>query len=662
MLSAEWPQAKGVLTAAAKLPKGERTRFIADALPGRLDLWDKLLAILDGYDHATRIAPVWTGGTTFDAVLSGMKNEAPPPSDEPLLAAGATYGPYRILKQLGVGGMGQVFLAKDQRLNRLVAIKSLAGKWLASPTARPRLMREARAAAALSHPNIATLYDVLEDSGLLVMEYVDGRPASVLLQDGPLAVGYAVRLAIQIAEAVSYAHDRGIIHCDIKPGNVHVTIEGTAKVLDFGLARARFDRDDWEDLAPGQLLGTPGYMAPERLMHGTLNTSGDVYSLGVTIFEIVTGRRPFDEDELQALLLQVLSGCAPTASSIVPDVPAHLDRILDRALVVDPAQRYQSARELSRDLRALLVSIEPSTGGNVTPVTSRSGPLPIWLQRTLLGAASAVVGLLGLTLLGFITSTSYAAAFGLSAAFRQESWTTWPTWGLRSLLAPVVLVGGFSAAGIVVVSGLYHLLVTTVAPVRRVTHPIAARVNAMVQRIASAATPSTAAVLFIVQCMCLVFTYWWFGELLRGIDSLIVQSEGDLTPLNPINKPEHQLFRQVISLQLFAFAAAWATLIKTRVQRHEHGGAISLAGGVAVTVLTLILLVYPYRILVHNNHEQVFYHAQTCYLLGERSDEALLFCPSEAPPRNWIVKLTDPALKRGGPTENMFSRLNKPGN
>ena len=162
MLSAEWPQAKGVLTAAAKLPRGNRTRFIAAALPGRIDLWDKLLAVLDGFDQATRISPAWTGGTTFGAVLSGLKNEVSTTDAGPVLAPGAVCGPYRVLKQLGAGGMGQVFLAKDQRLNRLVAIKSLAGRWLASPTARPRLLREARAAAALSHPNIATVYDVLK--------------------------------------------------------------------------------------------------------------------------------------------------------------------------------------------------------------------------------------------------------------------------------------------------------------------------------------------------------------------------------------------------------------------------------------------------------------------------------------------------------------------
>ena len=436
MLSEEWPQAKGVLTAAAKLPKGERTRFIAASLPGKIDLWDKLLAVLDDFDQVTRTSPAWTGGTTFGAALSSLKNEVSP-ADTPLLAPGAVFGPYRVLKQLGAGGMGQVFLAKDQRLNRLVAIKSLAGRWLASPTARPRLLREARAAAALSHPNIATLYDVLEDSGLLIMEYVDGRPASVLLKDGPIAVGYAVRLAFQIAEAVSYAHDHGIIHCDIKPANVHVTVEGTAKVLDFGLARARFDRDEWEDLAPGQLLGTPGYMAPERLMRGTLNAAGDLYSTGVTIFEMVTGRRPFEEDDLSTLLLAVLAGGAPKASSIVADIPADLDRVIDRALVADPVQRYQSARELCRDMRAVLASVEaPSAiAGGVSSDHGgfrKQAGMPAWLRRSLLVTGYVAAMFLGLTLVGGITSRSYDSAVGDAAQqLRRVDLTADSHWLLR---------------------------------------------------------------------------------------------------------------------------------------------------------------------------------------------------------------------------------------
>jgi len=410
MLSDEWPQAKGVLTAAAKLPRGERTRFIAAALPGRLDLWDKLLAVLDDFDQATRISPAWTGGTTLGAALADLNKEVSQP-DEPLLKPGATFGPYRVLKQLGAGGMGQVFLANDQRLNRLVAIKSLAGRWLASSTARPRLMREARAAAALSHPNIATLYDVLEDSGLLVMEYVDGRPASVVLQDGPIALGYALRLAVQIADAVSYAHDHGIIHCDIKPANVHVTLEGTAKVLDFGLARARFDRDDWEELAPGQLLGTPGYMAPERLMHGTLNAAGDLYSLGVAMFEMVTARRPFEEDDLPTLLLAVLAGGAPKASSFVAEVPADLDRVINRALVADPAQRYQSARELCRDLRSVLTSIERTSPSIADP------RMPVWLRRLLIVSGSLAVAVAAAELFGFVAARAFETVLRIDPDF-----------------------------------------------------------------------------------------------------------------------------------------------------------------------------------------------------------------------------------------------------
>jgi hypothetical protein len=162
--------------------------------------------------------------------------------------------------------------------------------------------------------------------------------------------------------------------------------------------------------------------------------------------------------------------------------------------------------------------------------------------------------------------------------------------------------------------------------------------------------------LLIVQCAFLALAWWWFRELWKGLDALIAHTPGgDLSPLSPSNHTTHQHFRQVFSLELFAFVAAWAGLLRTKYLRREAGSWASTAGGIAVTILTLILLVVPYRILSHNEHERVLYQSQTCYLLAEQGSEALLFCPLQEPPRNRVVKLDDPGLERGGPVEDMFT-------
>ena len=234
----EWQRAKPVLSVAAGLAGHQRARLIEAEFPDEPTLRREVLVMLETHDTISRAL-----GPAQVAALSASSIDnftGPLPTNDETLTIGARYGPYRVIRRLGAGGMGQVFLAEDTRLGRRVALKSLAGRWLASPNARQRLLREARAVAALSHPHIATLYDVLEEGKhlLLVMEYVEGRTAAALVAEGPIPLGQALRLASQIIDAVVYAHDRGIVHCDLKPLNVQVATDGTAKVLDFGLAHA----------------------------------------------------------------------------------------------------------------------------------------------------------------------------------------------------------------------------------------------------------------------------------------------------------------------------------------------------------------------------------------------------------------------------------------
>lgn len=662
----DWPRAQAVLTEAIKLSKDDRDRLIAAACPNQPGLRDELLSILSSYDIASRVCePAWTGGTTFEALVPSL---APPPkaSNEPVLASETTYGPYRVLKQLGAGGMGQVFLALDVRLGRHVAIKSLAGRWLESPTARQRLMREARSAAALTHPHIATLYDVLEDAGhlLLVMEYVDGRPCSSLLEEGPLSLGYALRLAIQMADAVSYAHDRGIIHCDIKPANVQLTLDGTAKVLDFGLARARYDVDNADEVTAseqGKLLGTLGYMAPERIVEGTLNASGDIYGLGVVIFEMVAGRRFFDGRDLPAFLLMVLGSQVPKLSSAVPGVPTALDTIVERALAKKPMLRYQSARELSQDLQKVLASLEGSlSSGLVIPPGQDTGlaSRTWWQPHALAGAAGIAGALLVATLAGFFTSTMYNSAFGITAGFQSESALGWPVWGVRSLIAPMFYVGR-ALAVLVLITGLCRFSLK-LAVLRRWSQPLAGWTRGVIDRLRSLPTPALAQSLVIAHCAVIALNFWWFSNLIQGLDTLFVNTiGGDLGPLAPGNRAEHFLYREVLSLELGAFGAAWYALLKLRLERHERRIDVGIAGGGALITLTLFLLVVPFRVLWHNEHERVRYGSQTCYFVAQRGDEGLLFCPMQDPPRNQIVRLDDSQIVRGGAEEDVFSHVKR---
>jgi eukaryotic-like serine/threonine-protein kinase len=278
-------------------------------------------------------------------------------------------GPYRYLERLGAGANGDVFLAEDTRLQRRVALKTLQGTaGTDANQLRRRLLREARAAARLNHPHIAAVYDVLEtDDGVhIVMEYVRGSTLASRLRHGPLPCFDVLDLGIQIGEAMAHAHSLGVIHRDLKPANIMVTPDGEAKILDFGLARLTEadvgsvprSSSDWTGADDGQhTLGTPPYIPPEHLRGEPLDAKGDVYSLGVTLFELLTGRRPFEGQGRAALTEAILSAPTPRPRTFSPDVPAALDEIVYRSMARDRAARYASAADVASDLRRLRAEI-----------------------------------------------------------------------------------------------------------------------------------------------------------------------------------------------------------------------------------------------------------------------------------------------------------------
>ncbi len=272
------------------------------------------------------------------------------------LDVGSRIGPYEVVSLLGHGGMGRVYLARDTRLHRTVAVKVLAVERASHPEARERLRREARAIANLNHPHICTLYDFgsFEGFDYLVMEHLDGETLETRLTRGPLELDEALDRAIEVAEALDFAHHAGIVHRDLKPANVMLTRSG-AKLLDFGIAVPQPDAElarrmkESRLTATGAMLGTPRYMAPEQLDGRQADARTDLFALGLLLFEMVTGQEAF-EGEGAVLASAILRDDPPLVSTIRPEA-APLDRVINRLLTKDPDQRWQTARDLIAELK-----------------------------------------------------------------------------------------------------------------------------------------------------------------------------------------------------------------------------------------------------------------------------------------------------------------------
>ena len=271
---------------------------------------------------------------------------------------GRTISHYRIQARLGGGGMGIVYKAEDTRLQRPVALKFLPMDLTRNADAHARFIQEARAASALEHPNICTVYDIGESpegDSFICMAYCDGVTLKRRLQGGPLPLATAVALAEQICSGLATAHEHGIVHRDIKPANVMVTAGDVVKVVDFGLAKLAGTATL---TGTGIMVGTAAYVAPEQARGAEVDHRADLWSLGVVLYEMVAGRLPFRAEHVQALLLAVVHDTETAVTALRADVPAELARVIHRCLRKNPAERYQSAADLGADLHRIHVALE----------------------------------------------------------------------------------------------------------------------------------------------------------------------------------------------------------------------------------------------------------------------------------------------------------------
>ena len=456
MTPQDWQRIQSIYHKARELDENERGPFLEQACAGDAALRDEVLSLISaGEDMADSFLEAKTLNAPLQKVAVEIAQSAPASITNPFI--GSQIGNYRILSPLGAGGMGEVFLAHDARLDRKVAIKMLPAEFTRDASRLERFEREARAASALNHPNILTIYEIgaanLEfgEAHFIATEYIEGRTLRQMM-GSTLGINEILEIAIQVTGALSAAHQAGIIHRDIKPENLMIRPDGFVKVLDFGLAKLTAAQSSSQEseaatlqlgarTAPGMILGTLRYMSPEQARGLPVDARSDVFSLGVVLYEMVAGWSPFNGETMSDVIADILKSEPPPLTSVNPNTPPELQRIVGKALHKKKDERYQTCKELLVDLKDLKSELDFSAklernSGSAKPLpTAEVSPVPSVLPAPAIPAKRFMT----LQVVMFFSAVAllFAAAWWFFATSRRETFspaslksveiTSWPS-------------------------------------------------------------------------------------------------------------------------------------------------------------------------------------------------------------------------------------------
>ena len=397
----DWQQIEKLYHSALEHEPRQREAFLREACAGDEALRREVESLLAHQPQAESFIEA----PALEVAAKGMaENRAPS-------LVGRQVGPYKIHSLLGVGGMGEVYLAQDPRLDRAIALKILPTELASDPDRMRRFVREAKAASALKHPNVATIYEIgkSEEFHFIAMEYVEGQTLANKISGRPLPIAEIVDIGIQVADALDEAHRKGITHRDIKPANLMLTSREQVKILDFGLAKVTrpegqaigSDISTVVKTETGVVMGTVQYMSPEQVLGKEVDHRTDIFSLGVVLYEMATGRLPFTGTSSSETMDRVLHGQPEAIARFNYDVPAELERIVRKCLEKDRERRYQSARDLLIDLKNLKRDSDaaPVAGHDVRPpirAASKNSRLLVFRSHRLSARSVGLAALLAL--------------------------------------------------------------------------------------------------------------------------------------------------------------------------------------------------------------------------------------------------------------------------
>lgn len=387
-----WHRVEALYSAALALDESRRREFLDDSCRGDPQLRQQVESLLAG----ERDASGFLERPALEVMAKAMAMDGGPSAEDPRQLIGKQVSHYQVLAKLGGGGMAVVYRAEDLRLGRQVALKFLP-EGPRDPAALERMRREARAASTLSHPNICTIHEIGEHENeiFIAMELLEGQTLADKIAGRALPIAELLDVSIEIAEAIDEAHGHGIVHRDLKPANIIVTPRGHAKVLDFGLAQITATEPvsaaattRVQLTTPGMVMGTVDYMSPEQALGRTVDHRSDLFSFGVVLYEMATGRRPFSGTAGTETIERILHGQPDPVARFNYEAPPELERIIRKCLEKSPDSRYQSARDLLIDLR----NLRRDTISGERPLASGERSKTSTARRWwIAGAAAAVV-------------------------------------------------------------------------------------------------------------------------------------------------------------------------------------------------------------------------------------------------------------------------------